>query len=196
MWQGERLIALKGKASRGAILQSDFDKLSYIKPTGLFTTIPSLIKDNRFHEGWPRFGDHNRYTGPLPQRSAGDNRPGLLGKNPDGCFRTGPAAAYGPGLCMSLAGHIFHSWYSMLTSSGVLETPAAGEGRLSATVLVPVPLIGPPPSLKRALLLAKPRLTSAGSGAGVAYHRVGSPAEWDVLGQGCLCGRGVAVRCS
>ena len=64
---------------------------------------------------------------------------------------------------MSLAGHILHFWYSMLTSSGVLETPAAGEGRLSATVLVPVPLIGPPPSLKRALLSAKPRLTSAGS---------------------------------
>ena len=57
-----------------------------------------------------------------------DTRPGLIRKNPDGSFRTRPAAAYGPGLCMSLAGHIFHPGYSMLTSSGVLETPAAGGG--------------------------------------------------------------------
>ena len=50
LWQSARLQGLKeAGAVRGAIYQDAFDKLSYLKPTGLITTIPLLIDDARFH---------------------------------------------------------------------------------------------------------------------------------------------------
>ena len=98
-WQDAEMRRLDSKSFvRGAIYQSEWAKVPYLKPTGLITNAATLYSDPQFYQGWPQFDDRKRYLGPLPPRKAAPVS--LVGKKPDCSFVTGPTARFPPAMCM------------------------------------------------------------------------------------------------
>ena len=81
IWQFESIKALidMGEVVSGAIRQSDFGT-EYQKPTRLLGRLPGL--QLHVFEGWPTFGENNRYLGPLP-KFEGISKP-LIGRQGSG----------------------------------------------------------------------------------------------------------------
>ena len=82
----------------GALAQSDFGT-RYPKPTRLLGRLDGL--DKMIYEGAPAFDTGGHYTGPLPPRSKAS--PMMLGRLPDGSFRSEGTAAWPPELCKCIA---------------------------------------------------------------------------------------------
>lgn len=81
----------------------------YLKPTRLLSDAHGVLAVG--HPGWPTFNKEDYYMGPLP-RSCGHSHPPLIGTQQAGGFKTGPTAAYPPGMNQMLAKLLFEHWYN------------------------------------------------------------------------------------
>ena len=105
--------------STGALFQCPFGA-STSKPTRLISNWvlynPILASEGGpntvFFPGWPKLDKKFRYVGPLP-RACGHRHPPLLGRLPNGSFRTSAASAYPGKMCMWLANNIFLQWRTL-----------------------------------------------------------------------------------
>ena len=71
------------------------------KPTRFKTTIQAA--KNMPFSGPPKFGENDRYAGPLPQYCGHKDHEALVGMSVSGQWKTTPAAAYPPLLCKQIA---------------------------------------------------------------------------------------------
>ncbi|CAL1141183.1 unnamed protein product [Cladocopium goreaui] len=102
IWQLEdmRDLQIATEATTWAIFQCAFGA-DTSKPTRFLSTIPGI--KSRYAK-WPSFDQDGRYLGPLPARCTHKRHVRrLIGKDSQGRWVTGPAAAYPPGLCKYLA---------------------------------------------------------------------------------------------
>ena len=135
------------------------------KPTRIWGTIRGI--QDMPHHTWPTFGRAGKYLGPLPASCGHRHSTKLVGRLPDGSFRTANTAAYPPAMCSMLADLILEDFrakqqllsrpssaaqgergVSGLAGSGKGEVGAGlasassgqGPGRLKAT-LIPATLV-------------------------------------------------------
>ena len=97
-WPEMRDLLVQTNATTFAIQQCHFGA-DTPKPTRFLTTL--FTDDSRCHFGWPQFSS-NAYCGPLPRSCGHVHQQKLIGQQ-DGKWRTGPSAAYPPGLCEFIA---------------------------------------------------------------------------------------------
>ena len=74
------------------------------KPTRLMSNV--VLQDSRCHKGFPQFDSTFRYLGPLPKSCGHVHADKLVGKQ-NNQWKTGPSAAYPPGMCAFIADAIF-----------------------------------------------------------------------------------------
>ncbi len=93
-WPEIRALLVQTNATTFAIQQCHFGA-DTPKPTRFLTTL--FTDDHRCYFGWPRFSA-SAYCGPLPKSCGHVHQQKLIGQQ-DGKWKTGPSAAYPPGLC-------------------------------------------------------------------------------------------------
>ena len=123
IWQMRRFsdhLARRGMRTF-ALFQCEFGASSQ-KPTRFLSDLEHF--EGNIYFGIPTFDRSWRYQGPLPRTCphAGQHEP-LIGTNPDGSWKTTPAAHYPGPLCAFLSQAIYKTWVSTSSvSKGVLAS--------------------------------------------------------------------------
>ena len=132
-WPEIRDLLVQTNATTFAIQQCHFGA-DTPKPTRFLTTL--FTDDPRCHFGWPQFSS-NAYSGPLPRSCGHVHQQKLIGQQ-DGKWRTGPSAAYPPGLCEFIAKLCLAA--SPLVGRGKDDTSASTTS--TEVTLASTPLVG------------------------------------------------------
>ena len=138
-----RELAASSGAFSFAVHQCSFGA-STAKPTRFATTLPAA-RDRGF-PGWPVFDPAGKYLGPLPPNCGHRRKAQLIGRQPDGSFKTSASAAYPPLLCKFLAELVVSSAKGkgqQPTGSAITEKHDSGSPRASSAVELDVPFSSP-----------------------------------------------------
>ena len=99
-------------ACTAAIFQCTFNAPTS-KPTRLAVSREKFADEAGLlqYKGMPRLRADGTYAGPLPKTCPHQShQDSLIGKMPDGSWRTAPAAAYPPMLCKAMASYLWHAF--------------------------------------------------------------------------------------
>ena len=142
IWQLDEMrdLQIATNATTWAIFQCKYGA-DTSKPTRFLSSIPGI---QTMYSKWPAFDQQGKYVGPLPARCTHTRHVRrLIGKDSQGRWVTGPAAAYPPGLCKYLANLVV----SVLRKGGTHEATRVEEKATPTTALVdktPLPSLGRP----------------------------------------------------
>jgi hypothetical protein len=130
IWALEETFAVNAEigGSSAALFQCSFGT-DFPKPTRLWGTLKGIRALP--HAQWPKFSQRGYYLGPLPAGCGHTHGKKLVGRNPDGSFKTANTAAYPPAMCAMLASLIREDFLTRKRTNSRPSSAAQGDENAS-----------------------------------------------------------------